>query len=94
MLTIAQIAAVVAAGALAQLTDEQVSDAGHSVQFAMDPTFLGDEPHLRHEVDACGLAETDLLVLDGAVWAETARREEIRIEANWRQGPVALPLAA
>ena len=99
MLTIAQIAAAVAAASLGQLSDEAIADARHAVMFAIDPAALGEEPHLRCEVDPCGLDDAALHALDQAVWAEAAAREEARWssqDAARRDAMAALrlPLAA
>ena len=81
MPTIAQIAAAVAAATLGQIPDQALTDASHSVMFAIDPAALGEEPHLRCEVDPCGLDDAALHVLDQALWAEIASREELRWQA-------------
>jgi hypothetical protein len=99
MLNIAQIAAVVAAATIGQLPDQVLTDARHTVMFAIDPAALGEEPHLRCEVDACGLDDAALHSLDQAVWAECAKREEVRwqaMDADRRAAmeSFALPLAA
>lgn len=78
MLTVAQIAAVVAAGTLGQMSDRTLSDASQSVVFAIDPFHMGEEPHLVVHVDACGLGETELHALDQSLWAELAVREDAR----------------
>lgn len=89
MLTVAQIAAAVAAGTLGQMTEQTLSDASQSVIFALDPFHMGEEPHLVHRVDACGLAETELHALDQSLWAELATREDAR-HAAMRTRPLAL----
>lgn len=90
MLTIAQIAAVVAAGLVGQMSDRSLNDASYSVLFAIDPKHMGDEPHLVVNVDPCGLGDEALHDLDQALWAELARREDARHAAL----AAALPLAA
>lgn len=94
MLNIAAIAAIVSTGALGGLTDAALTDASHAVQFAIDPCHLGSEPHLRCDVETFGISENRLIEIEQAVWAECARRQDARIEANWRQGPAILPMAA
>lgn len=81
MLTVAAIAAMVASASLPTLSDRALSDAQHAVLFARDPAHLGDEPHLRCEVDACGLTDQALVALDQAVWAEMTVREDARTSA-------------
>lgn len=78
MLTVAQIAAVVASATLAALPAQTLADAEMTMRFAMDPAWLGEEPHLRHEVDPCGLTPEALVALDQALWAEMAAREDAR----------------
>lgn len=94
MKTIAQIATIVLQGQISLLSDNDLQDANHAVQFAIDPCHLGDEPHLRCEVDSCGISEDQLIVMDQVLWAEVAKRNDARIEANWRQGPPPLQMAA
>jgi len=99
MLTIATIAAAVAAASLGQLPDQVLTDASHCIMFAIDPAHMGEEPHLRCEVDPCGLDDAALHALDQALWAERAVREDARWAAAdaERRAIVAshaLPLAA
>lgn len=82
MLTIAAIAALAVSNALPTLSDEALKDAQYTVLFARDPAHLGDEPHLRHEVDACGLDDDALVDLERAVWAELAVREDRSVTAR------------
>lgn len=100
MLTIVQIAAAVAAATLGQMPDQALTDASYSVLFAINPAHMGDEPHLRCEVDACGLDDVALHALDQALWAERALREEARwaaadaVRRETMQALDQLPLAA
>lgn len=100
MLTIAAIAALALSGSLPTLDDSTLRDAQYSVLFARDPAHMGDEPHLRHEVDACGLDDDTLVTLDCAIWAELAIREDRATDARMASiGAIgsfdmALPLAA
>jgi hypothetical protein len=99
MLTIAHIAAAVAAATLGQMPDQVLTDASHSVMFAIDPAAIGEEPHLRCEVDPCGLDDVALHALDQALWAELAAREDLRWQAadaarREIMASHALPLAA
>lgn len=94
MLNIAAIAAIVSTGALAGLTDAALTDANHAVQFAIDPCHLGSEAHLRCDVETFGISEDRIIEIDQAIWAEVARRQDARIEADWRRGPISIALAA
>lgn len=76
LLTIAQIDSIARDGSVRTLTDGQLSDAHHAVLFARDPAHLGEEPHLRCEVDACGVDDDRLVEIEGVLWAESARRNE------------------
>jgi len=76
--SIAAIATIVAGGMLPAQSREWLDAASYEVQFARDPQTLGSEPHLRCEVDACGLDDDALQVLDQAVWTELAVREDAR----------------
>lgn len=95
MLTLLQIADIVSAGNLAHLDDDTLNDACHCVVATRDPSFMGEEPHLRMNVDDCGIEETVLIKLDNALWREVETRNDARVAARWHQSPpVALPLAA
>lgn len=94
MMTIAQIAETFLSGTIPLLSSSDLSDAQHAVLFARDPAHLGDEPHLRCEVDACGQSDEQLVQIDQALWAEIAIREERAHAARWQKGPSILPLAA
>lgn len=76
--SIAAIATIAAAGMMSAQTREWLDTASYEVQFARDPQTLGSEPHLRFEVDSCGLDDDALQILDQAVWAELAVREDAR----------------
>lgn len=94
MLTIAQIADTAASGMLGTLSDTALADACHSVLFARDPAHLGEEPHLRCVVDACGIGDDALAELDQALWAEASSRHENRHAACWQTAPAITALAA
>lgn len=95
MLTIAQIAQIVTDGGVANLSDQTLHDAGQAVLFARDPAHLGDEPHLRFEVDNCGIDDDTLVEIEQVIWAERNKREEARHATMWLQGSAApLKLAA
>lgn len=76
--SIAAIATIVAGGMLPAQTREWLDSASYEVVFARDPQHLGSEPHLRCEVDACGLDDDALQQLDQAIWTELAVREDAR----------------
>lgn len=78
MLTIAQISAAVACSGLVAMPERVLADAAQTVVFAIDPAHLGEEPHLRFEIDACALDDAALHALDQAIWAERAARENAR----------------
>lgn len=94
MLTIAQISAVVAAGSLPFIVEQALGDAQMTVALALDPCWIGEEPHLRCDVDRAGLDDAALHTLDQAVWAEMAARNEARHAAGDPTTIFALPLAA
>lgn len=75
LLTIAQIDSIVLSGTLATLSGQQLSDAHHAVLFARDPAHMGEEPHLRCEVDACGLDDDRLVEIESTIWIEQDRRQ-------------------
>ncbi len=75
LLTIAQIDNIVKQGGLGALSATQLSDAHHAVLFARDPAHLGEEPHLRCEVDACGIHDDRLVDIESVLWIESDARE-------------------
>lgn len=77
MLTIAQIDRSVSTGTLTAMNEDQLNEAGNVVLFARDPAWLGEEPHLRCEVDACGLDDDRLCDIEQAIWTEKNRRQEM-----------------
>lgn len=89
MLTIAQIAATAGSGMLGTLSDAVLDDACNHVLLARDPAHLGEEPHLRHTVDDCGVGDEALASLDQALWAEASRRHAARHAARWHARPPA-----
>jgi len=74
LLTIAQIDTIVKQDGLGSLTTDQLSDAHDAVLFARDPSHLGEEPHLRHDVDACGLDDDRLVDIESIIWIESDAR--------------------
>lgn len=76
MLTIAQIDNAVRNCVLSTMSQDDLDDAGHAVLFARDPAWLGEEPHLRCDVDDCGLDDERLCEVEQAIWAEKNRRQE------------------
>jgi len=79
LLTIAQIDTLVKQDRLATLSGVQLSDAHHAVLFARDPAHLGEEPHLRCEVDACGIDDDRLVAIESVLWIESDRRRNAAI---------------
>lgn len=81
LLTIAQIDSIVRGGTTGSLTSTQLSDAHHAVLFARDPAHLGEEPHLRCEVDPCGLDDDRLVEIESVLWIESDRRQRQAVPA-------------
>lgn len=71
-----QIDAVVLADAMRFLSEDALADAVQGISFAIDPQHLGPDPHLRCEVDRCGLSVARLQEIDSVLWTEIARRSE------------------
>jgi hypothetical protein len=80
LLTIAQIDSIVLSGTLATLSLGQLSDAHHAVLSARDPAHMGEEPHLRCEVDACGLDDDRLVEIESTLWIEQDSRQRNAVE--------------
>ena len=76
MLTLAQIDSAVRNSVLSTMSQDDLDDAGHDVLFARDPAWLGEEPHLRCDVDPCGLNDDRLCEIEQAIWAEKNRRQK------------------
>lgn len=74
MLTIAQIAAAASLGTLSFIHPRALDDASMTIACAIDPCWIGEEPHLRVDIDRCGLDDDALVALEQKVWAELARR--------------------
>lgn len=86
MFSIAQIDQAARSNALIAMSQSDLDDAGHAVLFARDPAWLGEEPHLRCDVDPCGLDDDRLCEIEQAIWAEKNRRQD--------NAPFNLPMAA
>ena len=76
--SIAAIATIVAGGMLTTQSRDWLDSASHEVMSARDPQHMGSEPHLRCDVDPCGLDDDGLQALDQAIWTELAAREDAR----------------
>lgn len=94
MISIAQIAIIVSSGLVGTMPTNKLTDAHYQVMFARDPAFLGEEPHLRHEVDPCGHTDEELVAMEQVIWTEMQAREEARIAAVWGRNPILYDLAA
>lgn len=94
MLTIAQISAVVAAGTLPFIAEQALGDAQMTVALALDPCWIGEEPHLRCVIDRAGFDDAALHALDQAVWAELAARNDALWATCGQQPIFTLKLAA
>ena len=75
MLAISQIDDCARLGHLSTMSDTDLDDAGHAVLFARDPAWLSEEPHLRCDVDPCGLNDDRLCEIEQEIWAEKGRRQ-------------------
>ena len=75
MLTISRIDDCARLGNLPAMSDADLDEAGHAVLFARDPAWLGEEPHLRCDVDPCGLDDDRLCEIEQEIWAEKGRRQ-------------------
>ena len=88
--TMAQIDAMAVAGALCFLSDIALNDALNGVAFAINPETLGNEPHLRCEVDRCGLTEERLKEIESLLWADASRRNDMVVPIGLDAGPIIL----
>lgn len=95
MLTVAQIAVAATLGTLSFVHPQALSDAQMTLACAIDPCWIGEEPHLRMEIDRCGLEDDALVSLEQQVWAELARRKDAEPALpSFDNDDFALPLAA
>lgn len=96
MLTVAQIAAAATLGTLSFVHPQALSDASMTLACAIDPCWIGEEPHLRVDIDRCGLDDDTLASLEQTVWAELARRRDLQPASDVDFGDLSfdLPLAA
>lgn len=88
--TMAQIDAIATAGACCFLSDVALNDALNGVAFAIDPETLGNELHLRCEVDRCGLTEERLKEIESLLWADASRRNDMAAPMRLDGGPIVL----